>query len=489
MAPFIDEKCMTPMPKQKTVKKIPKQPLTLFQKAGLVAAILCFVFPWFVEFPGLSPMGHRMFGLFLVTIVLWVTEAIPLFATAALVIFLEILFISDKAVIATPADFAPPAYAGFYHCLADPILMLFLGGFFLADGSAKFNLDSNLARVLLSPFGRSPKRILLGIMLITACFSMFMSNTATTATLMAFVLPVIAQLPNGDRMKAGLALAIPIAANIGGMGTPIGTPPNAIALGALNQAGYSIGFLKWMAMVVPLMLVILAFAWLLLVRLYPCSTDSLVLKIEGQFDRSRPAIIFYFTFVLTVFLWFTEAIHGMTSSVVGFFPVVVLLSTRVFSKKDLQAIPWHVLWLVAGGISLGKGVGATGLDRWLIGLVGWETLNPMMLLAVLAFMAMTVGSFISHSATANLLIPIGMSLALSGTVDLGPAQTAVSIAIGSSLAMALPISTPPNAIAFSTGLVKTREMAMVGVLIGLFGWAVYVYVASPLWTKFGLVGS
>ena len=242
-----------------------------------------------------------------------------------------------------------------------------------------------------------------------------------------------------------------MAANIGGMGTPIGTPPNAIALGALNQAGYSIGFLGWMAMVVPLMLVILAFAWFLLVRFYPCSTDCLVLRMEGEFDRSQPAIVFYVTFVLTVLLWLTEAIHGMTSSMVGFFPVVVLLSTRVFSKKDLQAIPWHVLWLVAGGIALGKGVSTTGLDRWLIGLVGFETLHPMMLLAVLAFVAMTVGSFISHSATANLLIPIGMSLALSGTVDLGPMQTAVSIAIGSSLAMALPISTPPECHRFQHG--------------------------------------
>lgn len=202
---------------------------------GVPLALIAFATPFVVEFEGLSIEGHRVFALFLAAIVLWVTEAIPLHATAALIILAEILLISDKALLDTTAS--APAYSEFFATLAHPVLMLFLGGFVLADGAAKYNLDRNLAGVLLRPFGTRPRNILAGLMLIAAGFSMFMSNTATTATLMAVVIPVLARLPDGDRMRAGLALSIPVAANIGGIGTPVGTPPNAIAIGSLAEAG------------------------------------------------------------------------------------------------------------------------------------------------------------------------------------------------------------------------------------------------------------
>ncbi len=449
----------------------------------LSVAVLCL--PFVHTFEGLSPAGHRILGIFLMAIVLWVSEAIPLHATAVLIIFLEILLVSDKSLLPLPEDFTPPKYASFYHALAHPVLMLFLGGFFLASGAAKFNLDRNLARVLLKPFGTSPAKIMLGLMLITALFSMFMSNTATTATMMAVLLPVIATLPKEDRMRGGLSLCIPIAANVGGMGTPVGTPPNAIAVGALSQAGIQVSFVKWMIMIIPGMVILLAAAWLYLVFRYPCSRKEIVLNIDTQFDRSRNATIFYLIFVLTLVLWLTEPLHGVKSSIVGFLPVVLLLATGVFTAKDLQNVQWHVLWLVAGGIALGTGVAKCGLDGWLIGLVQWEAMGAKIIAGTLCAVALLMSTAISNSATANLLVPLGMTLALSGAVPMSPMIAAVFIAVGASLAMSLPISTPPNAIAYSTGSVTTRSMAESGILIGILGWIIFVFLSPFLWRALG----
>jgi sodium-dependent dicarboxylate transporter 2/3/5 len=458
---------------------------TLARPIGLVVGVIVFALPYLVEFEGLSVAGHRIFSVFLLAIVLWVTEAIPLHATAALIILLEILLISDAA-LSIPAGFEAPSYTTFFAALAHPVLMLFLGGFFLADGAAKFRLDKNMARVLLRPFGDSPQRIMLGLMLITAVFSMFMSNTATTATLLAVVLPVIATLDPEDRLRTGLALSIPVAANIGGIGTPVGTPPNAIAVGSLADAGISISFVQWMVMAVPMMVVILLIAWYLLTRIFPAQQKTLQLKIEATFDTSLQAKVFYATFALTVGLWMTEPLHGISSYIVGFLPVVILLSTRVFSTRDLQSIQWHVLWLVAGGIALGIGVNASGLDLWLVGLVSWESIGQALLVLTLAIVALLLSTFISNSAAANLLIPIGLSLALSDAVAAEPALAAFFIAIGASLAMALPVSTPPNAIAFSTGAVTTRDMAVAGSIIGVVGLVLYVFVAPLLWDFMGV---
>lgn len=463
----------------------PRRAFPVRRVISLLVALLVLILPWFVEFPGLSPAGHRLFGIFLSAIVLWVTEPIPLHATAALIILLEILLISDKALVAVPGDFDAPAFAQFYHALAHPVLMLFLGGFFLANGAARFKLDRNIARVLLRPFGQSPKMIMLGLMLITAAFSMFMSNTATTATMMAVILPVIASLPPGDRLRTGLALCIPIAANVGGIGTPVGTPPNAIALGALSSAGISISFAGWMAMMVPCMLLLLVAAWLLMARLYPSSTGSITLQIDSVFDRSRPAWIFYVTFAATVLLWLTEPLHGIESSVVGFVPVAVLLSTGVFSARDLQGIQWDVLWLVGGGIALGTGISTSGLDAWLINLVQWDAIGPALLGIALCVAALLMSTVISNSATANLLVPIGISLAVSGAVDISPTLAGVFIAVGASLAMALPISTPPNAIAYSSGMVTTRNMATMGAMVGAIGLILFTLVAPWTWQWLG----
>ncbi|NNC93907.1 MAG: DASS family sodium-coupled anion symporter, partial [Acidimicrobiia bacterium] len=386
----------------------------LKQPIGLILAVGGLVLPWFLNLDGLSEPGHRMLGVFLMAIVLWVTEAIPLYATAALIIFLQILFISDQALWDLPAGFDTPTSARYFATLSHPVLMLFLGGFFLAEGAARYRLDRNLARIMLRPFGDSPRMIVLGLMVITASFSMFMSNTATTATFLAVVLPVVATLAPEDRLRVGLVLAIPLAANIGGIATPVGTPPNAIAIGSLAEAGISVSFIRWMALATPGMVVLLLIAWQIVIRMFPASVDRVTLDIESSFDQTRPARIFYLTAAATIVLWLTGPIHGISAPVVGFMPVVVLLATGVLDSKDLQRMPWHVLWLVAGGVALGLAVIDSGLDRWLIDQVDWSIVPVALLALALAFVATAMSTVISNSAAANLLIPIGLTLAVSG---------------------------------------------------------------------------
>ena len=435
----------------------------------------------------LTAPASRMLAIFGAAVVLWITEAIPLSATWILVILAEILLISDEALVGLPSSFEPPTYQSIFATLANPVLILFLGGFVLAETAAKYRLDRNLAGVLLRPFGNSPRAIMAGLMMITAVLSMFVSNTATTAAMMAVVIPVAAGLGPGDRLRVGLILAVPVAANIGGLGTPVGSPPNAIALGRLQDQGIAVDFVTWMALAVPVALVVLVFAWFLLTKRFPASADTIDVRIGGDFDRGRPALILYVVFALTVTGWVSEPLHGVPSSIVGFAAVVILLATQVFGVDDLRRLNWHILWLVGGGIALGNGVSSTGLDQWLVELFDWGSLSTGLLLAALAVAAIGLSTIISNSATANLLIPIGISLALSDAVDLDPLLVGLLIALACSLAMALPVSTPPNAVAYASGEIETKDMAIIGLLVGALGIVLIVFVMPPIWEGLGLL--
>ena len=456
-------------------------PLSRSRVVGLFAALVAFLVPLLIDVPGLDAPGERMLAIFLMAIVLFVTEAIPLVATAVLIIFLEVLMLTEQALV--PLDEPAAGSREFWATLADPVIILFLGGFLIADGAAKYALDRNLAALILTPFRHDARRALLALILMTAGLSMFMSNTATTATMFAVLLPVLAGLPSAAA-RTGFALAVPVAANVGGLATPVGSPPNAIALGALAARGETISFVSWVIATAPLALVLLLLAWSYLSWRYIPARTALQLNLTSTFDRSPAAVIFYVTAGATVMLWMTEALHGIPSTTVGFLPVVVLLATTVMTGDDLRALQWPVLWLVAGGIALGHGVASSGLDDWLIGLVDWSALPGPVLLLVLAGVALALGSVISNSAMANLLIPIALALAATLGTDL--VVVAVVVAVTCGLGMFLPVSTPPNAIAYATGTIATRQMVAVGVVVGVTG-TLLAALALPLyWALIGL---
>ena len=366
-----------------------------------------------------------------------------------------------------------------FATFADPIIILFLGGFFLADAATKFRLDINLARVLLKPFGTNPKYVLLGLMSVTALFSMFMSNTATAAMMLALLTPVLALFKPEDRGRAAFALCIPIGANVGGIGTPIGTPPNAIALKFMQENNWNVTFGDWMMFGVPFVIIMLLIGWFILLKMFPIDQKSLDLakEMKGKFLTTPKAWVVYITFIVTILLWvIPKQYHGLDANSVAIVPIAVFSVTGVITKKDLKSMSWDVLWLVAGGFALGVALGETKLASDLISSIPFAEWNSMALIVGASLICLFMATFMSHTATAALLMPIMASVAAGmvagGSMDApGAIGLLVTIAFASSLGMALPISTPPNAMAYATGHVEQKGMAISGTILCLIGLA------------------
>ena len=367
------------------------------------------------------------------------------------------------------------SYKSLLACFADPIIMLFIGGFILAIAASKTGLDLYLARVMLKPFGKNPKFVLLGFLMVTGVFSMFLSNTATAAMMLTFLGPVLKALPADGKGKTALALAIPSAANIGGIGTPIGTPPYAIALKYMNDIGISIGFGQWMAFMIPFTLLLLFIAWIMLVKLFPFKAKEITLNIEGELKKDWRSIVVYITFICTVLLWVLDKATGVNANVVAMLPVGVFAIIGVLTKRDLEEISWSVLWMVAGGFARGVALKETGLAQTLIDVIPFGDWPAIVMVVGSGLICYLMANFISHTATANLLVPILAAVGASAAVatnlaPLGGVSTLlVGVAIGSSLGMVLPISTPPNAIAASTGMIEQKDMVKTGLIMGVVG--------------------
>ena len=288
---------------------------------------------------------QRVIAIFVFTALMWILEVIPTWTTSVVAIVSILLTTSNKGLgflITKENVGALTNYKDVMAAFADPVIMLFLGGFVLAFAATKVGLDVQLAKVMLKPFGTNPKAVLLGILLVIGIFSMFMSNTATAAMMLTFLTPVLATLPKDGGGRISLALAIPIAANIGGMGTPIGTPPNAIALGALQEAGFNITFVGWMLRMVPYVIIMLLFAWFLLMKMYPFKAKRIELKIEGAPVKVTPfqKYVVWVTFALTIILWIAESIFKINSNIVAMIPFAVFSATGILK---------HVNWSTSTG--------------------------------------------------------------------------------------------------------------------------------------------
>ncbi|MBQ7483048.1 MAG: SLC13/DASS family transporter, partial [Bacteroidaceae bacterium] len=383
------------------------------------------------------------------------------------------------------------SYKSIIACFADPTVMLFMGGFVLALVASKSGVDVSLARVMLKPFGTNSKTVLLGFILVTAIFSMFVSNTATAAMMLTFLAPVLKNMPESERGRIGLALAIPIGCNVGGIATPIGTPPNGIAIGGLKEIGVDIGFAEWMMVMFPLMLVILLISWFILLNVYKFSSDKIEFKIEGGAKKGWETTAIYIIMAMTIALWMLEKIVCINSYVVALFPVGAFCALGIVTSQDLKQIDWAVLWMVAGGFALGVGMKDSGLAKALVESIPFNTWNVMLVLVGSGIICWFLSTFISNSASAALMVPILSAVAKGMTEQLAPyggvTTLIIGLALSASFAMALPISTPPNAIAYSTGLVKTSQMAKIGVLIGVIslalGYTMLIFIG-----KTGILG-
>ena len=397
---------------------------------------------------GLTVVQQRVIAIFVMAVMLWLTEAIPAWATSVTIIFVLLFFVSDssfKFMQGTEGQYGQLLDSvGIMACFADPTIILFLGGFILAIAATKSGLDVWMAKTMIKPFGHKSENVLLGFLLITGVFSMFISNTATAAMMLTFLTPVFKALPANGKGRIALTMAIPIGANLGGMGTPIGTPPNAFAFKVLNDPtgmNMDISFGQWAAVMAPLVIVLLIIAWLLLRKLFPFTQKTIELQI------------------------------GINANTVAMLPIAVFAFTGVITAKDLQDIDWGVIWMVAGGFALGLAMNGTGLAKAAVESIPFGEWSPIVILIIAGLVCYFLSNFISNTATAALLIPI-LTVVCQGMGDKlnvigGDSTVLIGIAVAASAAMCLPISTPPNAIAYSTGLIEQKDMAKTGILVGL----------------------
>ncbi len=453
----------------------------------LSIAIIVALALWFMPIDsfgiaGLTVIEQRLIAIFAFATLMWVLEAVPAWTTSMVVVAILLLSVSDSSIWFLTEGIPQEQlgqmvkYKSIMHCFADPIIMLFIGGFILAIAATKSGLDVLLARVMLKPFGTQSRYVLLGFIVVTGVFSMFLSNTATAAMMLTFLTPVLKALPADGKGKIGLALAIPVGANIGGMGTPIGTPPNAIALKYLNDPeglNLNIGFGEWMSFMLPYTILVLFISWILLLRLFPFKAKTIELNIEGEAKKDWRSIVVYITFVITMLLWIFDKFTGVNSNVVAMIPVAVFCVTGIITKRDLEEISWSVLWMVAGGFALGVALQETGLAKHLIEAIPFDTWPPILMIIGSGLICYAMANFISHTATAALLVPILAIAAISMKENLesfgGVSTLLIGVAMASSVAMILPISTPPNALAHATGMIEQKDMVKVGIIIGVIG--------------------
>lgn len=432
----------------------------------LMAAAVAGVIALIPDYTGLDPAARWALFILIFAAGLWVTEAIPAFAVAILIIGLEILILGQPGGVFAVTE---KDWQIFISPWGSPIMWLFMGGFVLSQAAETTGIDRMLARLALKGFGTRPSMILMGAMGITFIFSMFMSNTATTAMMMSVMAPVIASLAKEDRFMKAVLLGIPFAANIGGMGTIIGSPPNAIAAGLLEQ-DHAISFLQWMFLALPPAIILFFLAWLFLSRSYASSSKEIDLRglswetRTGSLLPMWKRLLVLPVFMITILLWMTGPLHGMPTAVVSFIPITVFATTGILRAPDVRRLHWDVLLLLAGGLSLGIAIQQTGLADWLLGLLPLQTLSRMALAFFLAYFTMLLSNFMSNTAATNILAPLGMAVA----VGFEP-YIVIPLALGASVAMALPISTPPNAIAFARGELKSTDFIKGGLLLGLAG--------------------
>jgi len=483
-----------------------RQTLGLF--LGPAALVLVLVIP-----SDLPPEAHRLAAVLALVIVFWVTEAIPLGVTA--------LLGAALAVVLGVAD-ARAAFASFGH----PIIFLFVGSFLIAAAMARHGLDRRIALFVLSRrwVGERRSRILLAFGAIAAFLSMWMSNTATTAMMLPIGLGVLSALP-GEHDGPGrtgsyataLMLMIAFSCNIGGIATPVGTPPNLIAIGMFEEIlDVRISFVQWMIFGVPVAVVCFVFLYVVIRRQY--SIRAGVMEGASETIRSERSRLGPWSagekasltaFLVAVTLWI---LPGVVSLVLGSDsrladlldrslpegPSAILASTLLFVipvdwPKRRFALDWHhaaridwgTILLFGGGLSLGSMAFSTGLAEALgrVILSDSHGLSVVLLVLIAIFIANIMTEFMSNTAMANLLIPMFLALAVT-RADSSMILPAVGATIGCSLAFCLPVATPPNAIVYGSGQVPLTKMIRSGIVLdlgcGLLAWAVLLTV-SRFW--------
>ncbi len=476
------------------------------------------VFLLLIPMPALTPTAHHLAAVVGLVLVYWIGEAIPIPVTALLGPVLCVILGIETA----SAAFAP---------FANPIIFLFLGSFMLAQGMIEQRLDQRFALAILSLrwVGNSPGRLMVAIALIPLLISMWISNSATTAMLYPVLLGIISAIsrltqktelvPSASRFNVGLLLTLAFAASVGGIGTPVGTPPNLIGIGMLDKLLHvRIHFFQWMLVAVPIML----YMWLVLllmmmklhpprVKEFPGLVDFLRANKAQQGPWTSGQRNALFAFLLAVLLWIFPGViaslwgpesllfkfweshfpEGVTSLVAAALLFVLPTSWRerrfTLSWSQAVKIDWGTILLFGGGLSMGGMMFSTGLadviGKKLIAFSGVPSLWSITAIAI--FLAILMTEMTSNTAAANMLIPIMIAVAQSAGVSGIPPT--IGVCLGASMAFMLPVSTPPNAIIYGSGAVPITAMIRAGVILDILSFFVIFFGLRVLCPLLGLM--
>ena len=456
------------------VKRILKG-LEFSSGAAVVKFATCAALAWACAFvpdhAGLAEAGRWSLAIVMLGAGLWITEAIPAFAVALLIIGLQIITLGSPGGPLLAAE-DTKGWEMFVQPWASPPMWLFFGGLVLAAAATRTGMDRRLAQQVMRWSGGRAQVLLPALMGLTFVLSMFMSNTATTALLLVMLRPALQGLPLDSRTARSLLLGLAVAANLGGMGTIIGTPPNTIAAGLLEKE-QPVDFLRWTLLALPPALFLAAMAWLLLARrMRGDSTSILPVDLPEPAHVAEPVrrwqrLATVMIFLLTVVLWMSGEWHGIPTGVVSFVPIVALSMIGVIRREEIKSVEWDVLILLAGGLSLGVGIEASGLAKWLAAGVGALGMPAWAAGLALAWIAALVSNLMSNTAAANILLPVTLVIA-SGSGEAASLMV-IPAALGCSVAMALPISTPPNALVYSSGRLRGLDYLPLGLPMLLLG--------------------
>lgn len=413
----------------------------------------------------------------------WTTEAIPLVATSILIPLLQ----SILGVQSFKAALAP---------FFDPVVMLLLGGFLLAIAIEKQDLDEYLAYQILSRMKADARFVILAIMATTAFLSMWISNTASTALMLTIALKLTDEIEDqrGNFSKI-MVLGIAYSATAGGLSTLVGTTTCAMAAGFLrDMIGHDITFLGWMFYGLPISIIMILVIWAVLFVIFPTDVKrmpTLDVKVESLNSKQKLTIVL---FVFSLLFWLTGKLpeplamalrwpgHGLSSSVVAAIIAVFLLVSGLLDERDISRANWNTLLLIGGGLSLGAALETSGLvmriSEGLLSLTSGR--SDVVIISLVAAFSLGISIIASNTASAGIFLPIAIALGLSTGVS--PVILAVVVGIATSLDFMLPVGTPPNAIAYSTGKVKMGEMIKAGVILDLVGVIVTISLAHFLWS-------
>src|SRR3989344_1132477 len=366
---------------------------------SFVAAVIIYLLPF-----GLKGDAHRMLFVMVFVVMLWITEAVPLHYTAIFSAFLLITLVGLQ-----PTN----VFAQYF----DPVIMLLLGGFVIAVAMSKYRLDEYIAYNVIERAGNNSEIIILSLISTSAFISMWISNSATAAIIMPIALVILAKnriKPGTSKFGKAAVLAVAYGATIGGIGTIIGSTPNILAAKFLHDSGASISFYDWFYRGFPFMSILVLLGWVVLITVFkPEKKHIITVKGTGKITSKQKEVLI--VFMITVFLWITENIHGIASSVIALVPIILFFFTGMLKTEDFFRVDWPTLILVGGGIALGMGIHTTSLDTSLASILSGIASghNVFVLFLIIGVLGIIMTSVISNTTAAVVYLPIVVALASS----------------------------------------------------------------------------